>query len=164
MKSLLFLAIPLFIFACGQEKKARDVKDEQTAQADTVQIKDVSELTWREASALVFGEDEGERVEWHGEEMGNELVGVLSIVEAGPCGENGCGKTLQLISSVQDSIVTIMKADFDIKGDVGYMSRRYFIGPNDTLSIGCSHLCYNNESYKFSRVIVSSDYLKDLKP
>lgn len=116
---------------------------------------DVSKLTYRGVTSLVFNDD-GRRIEWHGEEMANDMLENLTIFEGDSCGENNCGRELQLASKATDSLVVIIKADYDLKGDQGYISRQYEIAGGDTISIGCSHLCYGPETYKFPRKIVGS--------
>lgn len=156
--SILLSLLILFIisFSCSTPSNQRDSAEEQTEMpVDTAT--DVTQLTFTDVRDMVF-DDEGEGVEWHGEEMPNTLISFLTIEPGAPCGEGDCGNRLSLTSSAEKTIELIIKGDYDIKGDQGYMSRKYTIAPGATLMIGCSHLCYGGESFEFLRTIVGSAY------
>jgi len=126
---------------------------------DTTEEKeDVSELTYQDVTEMVFS-DEGERIEWHGEQLPNEAMDYLSFKLEGKCGEDDCGDALYLTNiHVDRGITAIVKGAYDINGDVGYIARKYIVPAGKQLSVGCSHLCYDGKAYKFDREIVSSVY------
>ena len=153
------LAIVFVAFSCTSTNKEQSTKTAEVAETPE-DPKDVTQLTWREVVGLVY-DDEGQGVEWHGEEMPNELTEFLAISSGDPCGDGDCGKNLSLTSSAEKSMIVIIKGDYDIEGDQGYIPRRYTIEPGQTLNIGCSHLCYGGKSYEFPRTIVGSEYAKE---
>lgn len=155
---ILFLVGSVLISCSTSSSNTESEKTE--AAADTTSAKDVSQLTWRDVVAMVY-DDQGEGIEWHGEEMPNELTELLVISEGDPCGENDCGQRLSLINVSNRSITTIIRGDYDIEGDQGYIPRKYVIASGDTLMIGCSHLCYNGKGYEFPRTIVASAYTEE---
>lgn len=152
---LFLLALFAIAISCTPAaKNDENATSETEAEAAT---KDVTQLTYRDVVAIVF-DDDGEGIEWHGEEMPNTLGDLLTIDSGDSCGENGCGTQLSLTSLAEKPMTVIIKGDYDIKGDQGYIPRKYIIEPAQTLSIGCSHLCYQGESYEFLRTVVGSAY------
>ncbi len=151
---LLFIAV----FSCSKSTQ----NEEKTTEAKEVAAdgaKDVNDLTYREVVDLVF-KDNGEGVEWHGEVLPNELVEYLVLSEGDPCGEEDCGKDLTIQNTSDKTIVAITRGDFDINEEQGYLARKYTIAAGQTLSMGCSHLCYQGEGYPFPRTVVGSEYLE----
>ena len=106
---------------------------------------------------MVYGQT-GEGIEWHGEELPNELATFLVIATGDNCGEGGCGKQLSMTSSADKPIEVIIRADYDLDGDQGYIPRKYVIGAQETLSIGCSQICVDGDVYEFQRKIVGTVY------
>lgn len=160
MKKLFLPLLAILIFcSCTQTTKQ---EDSETAEAstETSESEEVDQLTYQDVVAMVY-DDEGEGVEWHGEEMPNDLVDLLSIALADPCGENDCGHQLTLSNTDSSSITVIIRGDYDIEGDQGYIPRKYLIDGGATLKIGCSHLCYGGKGYEFRRTIVGSEYTED---
>ena len=146
---LVFLPLIVAIACTPSEKKSADSTDE---------VKDVSELTYQDVTEMVFS-DEGERIEWHGEQLPNDALEYLAFKQEGKCGENGCGDALYLANtSVDKTIAAVVKGAYNINGDVGYIARKYIIPAGKQLSVGCSHLCYDGQAYKFDREVVSSLY------
>ncbi len=159
---LFALLIGIILVSCGQSQKNSDT-EESSSESKSTAAKSVDQLTWQDVVAMVF-DDEGERIEWHGEEMPNDLTAFLVIANDGqPCGENDCGERTFLINTSNQTITTIIRGDYDIEGDVGYIPRKYVIGAGDTLMIGCSHLCYGGKGYEFPRTIVSSQYEEEVQ-
>ena len=82
--------------------------------------------------------------------------------EGGRCGENECGKSILVVNNHESlTLEFIVKAAYDLEGDVGYLARKYQIEPNQELGIGCSDLCYNGKPYSFERSIVASSLVPD---
>lgn len=151
------LFILLVAFSCtstNNEQSSDTTKESETTEAP----KDATQLTWRQVVAIVY-EDQAEGIEWHGEEMPNELADLLTIDTGEPCGEADCGTRLLLTSSAEKTMTVIIKGDYNIEGDQGYIPRKYTIEPDETLVIGCSHLCYEGKSYEFLREIVGTEYV-----
>lgn len=152
----LFLFILCLLFSCSNPgQQAENAETGKTA--DSAEPKKVNDLTYREVVALVF-KDEGEGIEWHGEALPNELASFLVIEEGGPCGENDCGKTVTIRNTSDKTIVAITRGDFDINDEQGYIARKYTIAAGESLSMGCSHLCYQGEGFPFSRTVVGSEH------
>ncbi|MEO9483783.1 MAG: hypothetical protein ABJG47_10075 [Ekhidna sp.] len=149
------LLIGIILTSCSQTAKTGEA--DQSEERETSTAEDVDQLTWSDVVAMVF-DDEGEGIEWHGEEMANELTEFLVINSGEPCGEDDCGQRLALTNISDRSITTIIRGDYDIEGDQSYIPRKYIIAPSDTLMIGCSHLCYGGKGYEFPRTIVASAY------
>lgn len=147
----------LLIFGCSQSSP-NSGNSESTAEATTDELKDVNDLTYQDVVSLVF-QDDGEGVEWHGEALPNDLKEFLIIEEGPPCGENDCGKSVTIRNTSDKTIVVITRGDFDINAEQGYLARKYIIVAGETLSMGCSHLCYQGESFSFVRAVVGSESL-----
>ena len=157
-----FWLLPLVIVfsLCAPPSKEQSVSSTDETSESTEVKKDVSELTYMEVYQAVFSEF-GSRREWHGEEMPNTLTEMLTISSGEPCGEDNCGKALQLKNSSDRSIGVVVKGAYDIQGDQGYMAVEYEVGAGESIKIGCSHFCYNGESYLFDRQIVGSWYMDE---
>ncbi|MEO9870027.1 hypothetical protein [Ekhidna sp.] len=156
----LFTVASVFILiSCNQTTKKNSSKQPDKESETLHAREDVDQLTYQDVVAMVY-DDEGERIEWHGEEMSNDLTQFLTISKGDPCGEEDCGKILSLINSADQTITLVIRGDYDIEGDQGYIPRKYIIPATDTLLIGCSHLCYGGKSYEFQRTIVGSKYVE----
>ncbi len=159
MKKLFLPFLILFVLGSSCTQSTNQEDSESTEATESTESSSVDQLTYQDVVAMVY-DDEGERIEWHGEEMPNDLVGSLSIALADPCGENDCGHQLTLTNTDSASITAIIRGDYDIEGDQGYIPRKYLIEGGATLKIGCSHLCYGGKGYEFRRTIVGSEYTK----
>jgi hypothetical protein len=148
------------LFSCGQS--AKNTETGKSTQLESKAKSDISQLTYQDVVAMVF-DDEGERIEWHGEEMTNELTEFLTIKTGELCGEENCGKRLILTSIASKTISLIVRGDYDLEGDQGYIPRKYVIEGGASLQIGCSHLCFDGKGYEFQRTIVGSEYAPNLK-
>lgn len=154
---LLTLVTCITMLSCSQTASTDESaqSEEQAEAVDSTQ--DVSQLTYQDVVAMVY-DDEGEGIEWHGEEMPNTLTDFLTITTGEPCGEGNCGNRLALTNTADQSITLIVKGDYDLEGDQGYIPRKYVVGAGEKLMIGCSHLCIGGKSYEFPRTIVGSEY------
>jgi len=148
------LAAVILVFGCST---ATNNETSETAEAEPTEEKDVTQLTYQDVVAMVY-DDDGEGLEWHGEEMPNELTGFLSIDSGEPCATGNCGNELTLTNTAEKTITVIVKGDYNIEGDMGYIPRKYTVDAGQTARIGCSHLCYGEGSYAFTRAIVGSEY------
>jgi hypothetical protein len=162
-KILFTLLFCTLLISCSSSTNSENNNsDEEAPEEKTPETtnKDLSELTYRDVVDLVF-KDQGEGVEWHGEEMPNTLISLISIGNEGDCGEGDCGKSMYISNTDSTkSIEVIMKGAYDLEGDIGYIARKYILSPGEKLSIGCSHLCYDGKSYLFDRKIVGSAYIE----
>ncbi|MEP1032962.1 hypothetical protein [Ekhidna sp.] len=161
-KSTLFLIMLLtgiMVISCSQTAKTDEEEQtkEQAAEQPEATSGEIDELTYQDVVAMVY-DDEGERIEWHGEEMPNELTEFLIITNGEPCGEGECGNRLALTNTSDRSITAIIRGDYDLEGDQGYIPRKYVIGAGKKFMIGCSHLCFGGKAYEFPRTIVASAY------
>lgn len=167
MNTLIKLLFPLLIctllISCststtGENENSGEAVDNEKTPESTK--KDLSELTYRDVIGMVF-KDQGEGIEWHGEEMPNTLIESIVINSEGICGDGDCGKTMYITSlDSTKSIEIIMKGAYDLEGDIGYIARKYTLSPGEKLSIGCSHLCYDGKNYLFDRQVVGSTYVE----
>ncbi|WP_420388299.1 hypothetical protein [Roseivirga sp.] len=146
--------------ACSSSgQKSAGSADEEEQGAETV--KDISELSLLDIDQIIFREDDGTRKEWHGDYLPNTLSDLIDMSSSGPCGEDDCGKKLTMTNKGDKTMGVVTKLAFSIKGEAGQMAREYLIGPGETLTIGCSHLCYHGESVLFERSIVGSWYAEE---
>ena len=152
----IFLYVLFVLSGCSGSNQNKD-SSAVASEASSEELKDVNDLTYMEVVELVF-KDEGEGVEWHGEALPNEMKEALVIEEGGPCGEHDCGKTVSIRNTADKTIVAITRGDFDINDEQGYLARKYTILAGQTLSMGCSHLCYRGEAFPFRRAIVGSEF------
>ncbi len=161
-KHFFYILIPVFILvSCSQSAQKNDAEEtEETNEELTASTKGVDQLTFQDVVAMVY-DDEGEGIEWHGEEMPNDLIEFLVISSGDPCGEKDCGQRLTLTNNSDQSITTIIRGEYDIEGDQGQIPRKYVIDGGGTLLIGCTHLCYDGKGYEFTRTIVASAYTTD---
>jgi len=159
--ALLFCAL-LISCSSSNNNENSDKNDDATANSDAETTKkDVSELNYQDVIALIYSDD-GERIEWHGEEAPNTLSELLTIASEGVCGEDDCGQAMTITNNDENkTIETIVKAAYDIEGDIGYMAWKHTLSPGETQSMGCSHLCYNGKAYLFDRQVVGSVYVED---
>lgn len=140
----------------NNEKENKDATDDVTEKTTK---KDVSELTYRDVIAMIYSED-GEGIEWHGEEVSNTLSELLVFSSNGDCGEGDCGKAMFITNNDEDkTIEVIVKASYDLEGDIGFLARKYTLTAGETQSMGCSHMCYNGKAYLFDRQLVGSVYV-----
>lgn len=146
------------IVSCSSDK-TKEEKMEEVEELVEEAKKDVSQLTYRDIVKLVFN-DEGQGIEWHGEAVSNSLQEMLSMTNEGSCGDDSCGKEMFLINNDTIAIEVIVKGAFDIEGDRGHIARKYMVKPGETVSMGCSHLCYDGKAYLFDRSIVGSSYVE----
>ncbi|MDN5205475.1 hypothetical protein QQ008_29095 [Fulvivirgaceae bacterium BMA10] len=156
-----FCVIFTILTSCTQSSKKEATENAGDEHTEAEKKKDVSELTYKEIITLVFTNDAGEGIEWHGEESSKEGAEELAIVMRDQCGEDDCGQQVFLTNSNADKpIKAIIKAPFNIEGEESYAARAYEVPANSEVAIGCSHLCYNGKSYAFTREIVAAEYLE----
>jgi len=155
--TLLFCSI---IVSCSTSNSSENESAEEQETEESPK-KDISELTYSDVIDLVF-QDQGEGVEWHGEEVPNTLALSVAISSEEACGEGDCGKAMYITSTDSTkTIEVIMKGAYDLEGDIGYIARKYDLAPGQKLSLGCSHLCFNGKSYLFDRQVVGSAYIEE---
>ena len=146
------MLLAVLMMACGGKKEAEGEDGK----------KDVSELTYWDVVGMVWPNDEGDRIEWHGEEMSTEAKDDLDISQRGFCRDGDCGEKMFLANKNQEkSIEVILKAPYNIKGDEGYMARTYKLPPGGEFQIGCTHLCYDDKKYLFGREVVKAVYMEE---
>lgn len=160
-KLLVLIALIIFGFgSCSQsERSSTGSTDAEEQEAEAV--KDISELSLHEIDLMIFKEDDGTRKEWHGDNLPNTLTHLLDMGTSGPCGEDDCGKKLTMTNKGDRAMGVVTKLAFSIKGEAGQLAREYLIEPGETLTIGCSHLCYQGESVLFERSVIGSWYAED---
>lgn len=143
MKPFLVLSLFILFNFCSTPAK----ENESTEEEDV--------LTYMELYEMVV-QGTGTRVEWHGEALDQSAVNMLTIFKEGKCGEKECGDAV-FIENVSDNMIDfIVQAPFQIDDVTSELATRYSIEGNTKISIGCSHLCYDGESYLFERRIVGA--------
>lgn len=158
--SFFLIIVGFLVISCSSSNSSNEAQSEEVSETQPESSEDVSELSYSDVIQRVFN-DEGEGVEWHGEALPNDLIEFLDLSGSGVCGESDCGIEFTLKNNSDRTIVAIARGDYDIKGDQGYIARKYTIEAGASLSMGCSHLCYEGEAYPFRRSIVGSEYLEE---
>lgn len=150
-----FLSV-LIVIGC------RPSTNEKAEEAVEENKNDLSGLTYYDLLKQVF-EDDGFSFTWNGEALPNDFISSLSITKDGMCGSGECGDLLWITnSSAGDSLEVIVKADYDLEGDTGQITRQYVIPANGKVIIGCSHLCVEGTPYAFEREIIGSKIFKEV--
>lgn len=124
------------------------------------QDKHVSELTYIDIYHIALAAENGGGVDFHGDSFGNDAADDLSIYANGGCGNDDCGISLVMENkNAEKSISAVIKAKFKLPGNaVDEMIRVYRLEPGQATSIGCSHICHQENSYMIQREIVSAGY------
>ncbi len=144
MRHLKYLSLFLFLSFCSSPAKEQDTSTEEE-----------DELTYMELYNLVIQET-GQRIEWHGEELETSAAEFLTITKGEACGENDCGKSVFLENSSENRIQVVIQAPFQIEDVSSHLATKYTIEASSKIAIGCSHLCYEGESYLFERRVVGA--------
>ncbi|MEQ9402925.1 MAG: hypothetical protein RIM99_05015 [Cyclobacteriaceae bacterium] len=147
MKLLIPFSLCILLSFCSTPIKEKETSVEEPA--------DEPALTYMELYNLVIQET-GQRIEWHGEELEKDATTFLTISEGEPCGENDCGRAMFLENTSEGTIHVVIQAPFQIEDVTSHLATQYSITGNSKISIGCSHLCYDGESFLFERRIVGA--------
>ncbi|WP_422358762.1 hypothetical protein [Reichenbachiella sp.] len=150
-KSVLFLIIFLSIYACSKKTSDPSAHPED---------KHTSELTYIDIYNLALAAENGGGMDFHGDSFGSDATDDLSIYANGSCGKEECGISLVMENkNAEKAISAVIKAKFKLPGnDINEMTRMYQLQPGQALSIGCSHICHQENSYMIQREIVSAGY------
>lgn len=148
----LFVLVPLCICSCS--KRASDP-------SALPEDKHPSELTYMDIYNLALAAENGGGMDFHGDAFGNEAADDLSIYANGGCGKEECGISLVMENkNAEKPISAVIKAKFKLPGNnINEMIRMYELQPGQALSIGCSHICHQDNSYMIQREIVSAGYI-----
>ena len=162
MKNTIYTALVILsgiiLFSCNQSAKTET--SDQASKLASETITDISQLTYRHVIKMVF-DDEGEGLEWHGEEMPNEFAKFLTFTTGEACGEGDCGNRLFIKNSADKVMTVIVRGDYDLEGNQGYIPRKYVIDGGASIQIGCSHLCFGGKGYEIPRTIVESAFVSE---
>jgi len=112
---------------------------------------------------LALESENGGGMDFQGDSFGNDATDDLSIYANGSCGEEDCGISLVMENkNPEKSIVAVIKSKFKLPGNnINEMIRMYQLKPGEALSIGCSHICHQENSFMIQREVVSAGYMKD---
>lgn len=151
--SVLFLIISFSICACSKRTSDPSALPED---------KHTSELTYMDIYNLALADENGGGMDFHGDSFGNDATDDLSIYANGGCGKDECGISLVMENkNAERAISAVIKAKFKLPGnDINEMIRMYQLQPGQALSIGCSHICHQDNSYMIQREIVSAGYIE----
>lgn len=149
--SVLFLILLLSICACSKKTSDPSALPED---------KHTSELTYMDIYNLALASENGGGMDFHGDSFGNDATDDLSIYANGSCGKAECGISLVMENKNNEkAIAAVIKAKFKLPGNnINEMIRMYELQPGQALSIGCSHICHQDNSYMIQREIVSAGY------
>ncbi|WP_084370415.1 hypothetical protein [Reichenbachiella faecimaris] len=150
------LILVLFLSICSCSKRTTDP-------SAPPEEKHTSELTYMDIYNLALASENGGGMDFHGDAFGNEASDDLSIYANGSCGKGDCGISLIMENkNIERSISAVIKAKFRLPGnDINEMIRMYQLQPGEALSIGCSHICHQDNSYMIQREVVSAGYIED---
>lgn len=109
--------------------------------------------------SMVFGESEGERVEWHGEAVDQTAIADLSFEESGTCGKGDCGQFIFVKNSSEKAIEAIIQSSFSMPDFPPYTAVKITIPAGGKAKMGCTHLCIGGEQYRFSPKAVGAVYV-----
>ncbi|MEO9966608.1 MAG: hypothetical protein ABJF11_12500 [Reichenbachiella sp.] len=154
IKQLLLIAfISNSLFSCTQRASDPSAPPEE---------KHPSELTYIDIYNLALAAENGGGLDFHGDAFGNEATGDISIYASGNCSKDNCGKSLIMENkNTEKSIGVVIKAKFKLPGNkINEMVRLYQLSAGQTTSIGCSHICHQDNSYMIQREIISAGYVE----
>ncbi|MEO9806113.1 MAG: hypothetical protein ABJF04_22830 [Reichenbachiella sp.] len=150
---LLFVLVTLCTCSCSKRTSDPSALPED---------KHTSELTYMDIYNLALAAENGGGMDFHGDAFGNDAEDDLSIYANGGCGKEECGISLVMENkNAERSISAVIKAKFKLPGNnINEMIRMYELLPGQALSIGCSHICHQDNSYMIQREIVSAGYVE----
>lgn len=151
-----FMLLCLLTYSC---KNKSDKVDSEEGTTENREIKNISELTFREILFLLHKENEF-GADYHGESFGQEALRDIVITATT---KTDCGEEMALVntsSEKQAQIATMATFDFP-NNAVKEIAMVYTIAPGDTLPIGRNILCYNGEKYTITRKVVSAGYVTE---
>lgn len=150
------LSVLVFIVSLGICSCSKRTSDPTALPED----KHTSELTYMDIYNLALAAENGGGMDFHGDSFGNDASDDLSIYANGSCGKGDCGISLVMENkNAEKAISAVIKAKFKLPGnDISEMIRMYQLQPGQALSIGCSHICHQDNSYMIQREVVSAGY------
>lgn len=158
MSKVTFLILVASLSICACSKRASDP-------SALPEDKHTSELTYVDIYNLALASENGGGMDFHGEASSNEASDDLSIYANGSCGKGDCGISLIMENkNSKRAISAVIKAKFKLPGnDISEMVRMYQLQPGQALSIGCSHICHQDNSYMIQREVVSAGYMETIQ-
>lgn len=118
-------------------------------------------LTYGDMIQAVFSQSDGTRLEWHGEALDQSAIDKISVQEAGPCGENNCGKLIQVKNIAEKDVSVTIQSFFDIPDFPPYTAIKIEVPAFGVATLGCSHWCLGNTKAQFSPKVVGAAYLEN---
>ncbi|MEP2026397.1 MAG: hypothetical protein ABJH98_08325 [Reichenbachiella sp.] len=155
MNKLLVLFFVTLLSVCSCSKRTTDP-------SAPPEEKHTSELTYMDIYNLALASENGGGMDFQGDDFGNDASDDLSIYANGSCGKGDCGISLIMENkNIESPISAVIKAKFKLPGNnINEMIRMYQLQPGEALSIGCSHICHQDNSYMIQREVVSAGYMK----
>ncbi len=152
MKHLVGLSIIIILFfSCSQTGKGSD--------SETAALKPVAELTYVEIWEILLANNDSKGMDVHGEEFGTEAMNEVIEIMTGECTQQGCGYMNQIQNTSDKIMSIIVKFSFDLPGNpTKEMMRAYDIAPMEKVNIGCTNICYDNQSYPVKAEVISAGY------
>lgn len=144
--SILFL-LCLTVWACDSAQGTKEIQ--------------FATLTYGQMHAAVFGQSDGERIEWHGEALDLSAENELSLIQTQDCGSAQCGKLVQVMNKGEKTIEVIIQSTFSIPDFPPYTATKLVIPTATTATVGCSKLCLDGQEVVFSPKIVGASYITE---
>lgn len=119
----------------------------------------VDQLTYQEMWSAVFGQSDGERIEWHGEAIDQTAIADLSFEESGNCGEGDCGQIIFVKNNSERVIEAVIQSSFSLPEFPPYTAVKLTIPANGKAKMGCNHLCIGDQQFRFSPKAVGAIYV-----
>ncbi|SHG98043.1 hypothetical protein [Flagellimonas flava] len=154
-----FIGFPLLCLLTFSCKGKSDKVDSEKTATENHEIKNISELTFREILFLLHKENEF-GTDYHGDSFGKEAMGDIIVTTTA---KTDCGDEMALVNTSPEKkaqIATMASFNFP-NNPVKEIAMVYMIAPNDTLPIGRNMLCYNGEKYMIARKVLSAGYVKE---
>ncbi|MDC6366687.1 MULTISPECIES: hypothetical protein [Flavobacteriaceae] len=159
MNVKIFIGFVLLCLLTNSCKNKSDNVNSETGVAGNQEVKNISELTFRDILFLLHKENEF-GADYHGESFGQEALGDI-VLEA--MTKTDCGEEMALVNTSSEwQIQTAVMATFDFPNNpVKEIAMVHMIAPGDTLPVGRNILCYNGERYMITRKVLSAGYVTE---
>ena len=156
-KSTTLSILLMVLIGCNSPSGKESTTEVSTETASETTTKSISDLDYRQIVAMVLA-DTSDLSEWHGTPIEAVANDDLTLSMEGACGENDCGREVFLTNNGQRAISATISAVYAVEETPWLLSQVVKVNPGDKVSLGCSHLCYGEESVLFERKIEGSNY------
>jgi len=145
----------LILLSCNTARKENPSEDPVEDPS-----KPVAELSYGDIWQLLLANNDAGGLDVETEDYKKDAIRKIVEIIAGECVEEDCGDMVQLQSTSQDKIITvIVKFNLNLPNNpVKEIIRRYDIGSMAKVGVGCSHFCYGGERYGIKREYLAATF------